>query len=43
MASVQAIPVEDGRAVWDRMVFEGRDRIEDLQRDLPRWKWATDS
>jgi len=33
------IEIEDGQAVWDRRVFVGRDRMDDLRRDMPDWNW----
>ena len=37
--TITHIPVRDGTAVYGGQVFEARDRVEDLRRDLPEWKW----
>ena len=31
--------VVDGVAIWKGKVYEGRDRVADLKRDLPEWNW----
>jgi transposase len=37
--SAYLIEIRDGTAVWDRRVFQARDRVADLRKDNPRWKW----
>jgi len=33
------ISVIDGRGVFDGVVYQGRDRIEDLRKAFPEWNW----
>jgi hypothetical protein len=40
LASVQLIPVENGRAIWDGQLFAASDTLSDLRRDLPDWNWG---
>lgn len=40
LASVQLIPVESGRAIWDGQLFASGDALSDLRRDLPDWNWG---
>ena len=37
--SIDMIPIVDGVAIWNGQRFEGRDRLEDLRKDLPGWQW----
>lgn len=37
--TITHVPVRDGVAVYGGQVFEARDRVEDLRRDLPEWNW----
>lgn len=40
LASVQMIPVENGRAIWDGQLFAAGDTLAELQHDLPEWNWG---
>jgi len=40
MVDVQLIPIDDGCALYDGKLFEGRDYVDQLQRDLPGWNWS---
>jgi hypothetical protein len=37
--TIYDVEVRQGRAVWGGRVYEARDRVEDLRRDLPEWNW----
>jgi len=37
--SVYLIEIQDGTAVWNRRLFQGRDRVDDLRKDNSRWNW----
>jgi len=37
--NIDPILIEDGRALWNGHMFEGRDRVDDLRRDIPDWNW----
>lgn len=40
LASIQSVPVEDGRAIWDGQLFVAANTLKDLQHDLPDWNWG---
>ena len=39
MFNIQDVEVCNGRAIWNGRLFEARDRVEDLRRDVGRWLW----
>ena len=39
MFAAQDTEVVEGRALWGGRVYEARERLGDLQRDLPGWNW----
>ena len=36
---ITPIPIEDGRAIWNGQLFEGRDCVEELRAVYPGWNW----
>jgi len=36
---ITPIPIEDGRAIWDGQLFEGRDCVDELRGAYPGWNW----
>ena len=37
--SIFPIRIDQGVALWNGKEFQGRDRLEDLRKDLPGWHW----
>ena len=37
--SITSIGIENGRAVWNGRLFEGRDRVEEIVEAWPGWNW----
>jgi hypothetical protein len=37
--SITTIPIEDGRAVWNRQTFVGRDRTDEIAVAWPQFNW----
>ena len=37
--NITPIVIEDGRAVWNGRLFEGRDCVEELRGAYPGWTW----
>jgi len=37
--SIYDISIDGSLAVWDKEIFEGRERVEDLRKDIPKWNW----
>ena len=37
--NITPIVIEDGRAVWNGRLFEGRDCVEELRAAYPGWIW----
>ena len=36
---ITPVPIEDGRAIWNGQLFEGRDCVEELREAYPGWNW----
>ena len=36
---ITPVPIEDGRAIWNGQLFEGRDCVEELRAVYPGWNW----
>ena len=36
---ITPIPIDDGRAIWNGQLFEGRDCVEELRSVYPGWNW----
>jgi hypothetical protein len=39
-AAIMPVTVCDGETIWNGQLFDGRDRLDDLWRDLPDWNWG---
>jgi hypothetical protein len=37
--TITTIPIENGRAIWNGQIFEGRDRTEEIRTAFPEWNW----
>ena len=37
--NITPIAIEDGRAIWDGQLFEGRDCVDELRSAYPGWNW----
>jgi predicted phosphodiesterase len=37
--TVTTIEINEGKAIWNKALYTGRDRVDDLRVDLPRWNW----
>ena len=40
MVDANLILIENGEAIWNGQKFIGRDYVEDLRRDVPKWNWV---
>jgi len=36
---ITPIPIDNGRAIWNRQLFVGRDRVDELREAYPGWNW----
>ncbi|RLI83490.1 MAG: hypothetical protein DRP01_09020 [Archaeoglobales archaeon] len=40
MHTITPIAIEEGRAIYNGELFEARDRLGDLKKDVPDWNWT---